>query len=83
MLKRIGTALHFTKLGNLVVKLDTVPPLYIPVYTYSMRRVGTLYDVIGPVKSPYGLVKPVERSDEVLGAQLYAREQDLRRRRGR
>lgn len=80
-MRRIGVALHFTKLGNLVIRLDTVPPLYIPVYTYSMKRVGTLYDVIGPVKNPFGLVKPVERNGDIIGAQLYAREQDLRRRR--
>jgi len=72
VLRKIGVATHYTKLGNLVVKLSLVPQrLYIPVFTYSMRRIGVLYDVIGPVDEPYGLVKPLARDDSVLGQPLY------------
>lgn len=80
MLRKIGVAHHYTKLGNLVIKLSLVPPrLYIPVFTYSMRRIGVLYDVIGPVDEPYGLVKPSVKDDELLGKPVYANERDLRK----
>lgn len=81
MLRRIGYALHYTKLKNLVVKLSQVPPLYIPVYTYTMKRVGTLYDVIGNVNSPYGLVKPTSVDNSIVGQALYIDEADLKKRR--
>lgn len=80
MLRRIGIAHHYTNLKNLVVKLSTVPPLYIPVYTYSMKRVGTIYDVIGRVDSPYGLVRPASIDQSLLGQGIYVKESDVAKR---
>ncbi|ABP51295.1 MULTISPECIES: Gar1/Naf1 family protein [Pyrobaculum] len=80
-MKRIGLALHYSRMGNLVIKLAEVPPLYINVYTYTMKKVGTLYDVIGNVKNPYGLVKPVERNDSIIGQPLYVKVQDMQKKR--
>jgi RNA-binding protein len=82
-MKRIGLALHYSRMGNLVVRLDEVFPLYINVYTYTMKKVGVLYDVIGNVERPYGLVKPITRDETVVGQPLYVRPQDLERRRRR
>lgn len=70
-MRRIGYALHYTRLGNLVAKLHEVPPLYVTVYTYTMKKVGVLYDVIGNVKSPYGLIKPTARDESIVRQQLY------------
>ncbi|MFZ8811845.1 MAG: Gar1/Naf1 family protein [Pyrobaculum sp.] len=80
-MRRIGLALHYSRLGNLVVKLSEVPPLYVNVYTYTMKKVGVLYDVIGNVKNPYGLVKPLTRDETVVGQPLYVKPHDLDRRR--
>lgn len=79
MLRRIGYALHYTKLKNLVVKLSQIPPLYIPVYTYTMKKVGTLYDVIGNVNNPYGLIKPISIDGSIVGQALYINEADLKK----
>lgn len=81
MLKRIGYALHYTKMKNLVIKLSQIPPLYMPVYTYTMRKVGVLYDVIGNVNNPYGLVKPISVDNSIIGQALYINEADLKKRR--
>ncbi|ABL87752.1 snoRNP protein GAR1 [Pyrobaculum islandicum DSM 4184] len=80
-MKRIGTALHYSRLGNLVVKLNEVPPIYINIYTYTMKKVGILYDVIGNIKNPYGLVKPYVRDESLIGQPLYVKLQDLEKRR--
>lgn len=80
-MKRIGLALHYSRLGNLVVKLDEVPPLYVNVYSYTMKKIGVLYDVIGNVNKPYGLVKPLTRDAEIIGKPLYVRIQDLEKKR--
>jgi len=82
-MKRIGVALHYSRMGNLVVRLIEVPPLYINVYTYTMKKVGVLYDVIGNVKNPYGLVKPLAKDESIIGQSLYVRLQDLERKRAK
>ena len=87
LLKKIGEVLHLSHDKKLVLKLATVPPLYIPVYDYSMRRLGVLYDVIGPVKQPYGLVKPdktvLDNPQEFVGKAAYVRVIDLERAKSR
>jgi len=83
MLRRIGYALHYTNLKNLVVKLSQVPPLYITIYTYTMKKVGTLYDVIGNVEEPYGLVKPAAIDSSIVGQAIYINEADVRKKRRR
>ncbi len=50
-----------------------------------MKRVGALYDVIGPVKAPYGLIK-TSRADpnEVVGGKpIYVTAKDLEKRASR
>ncbi len=86
-LKKIGEALHVSHDKKLVLKLISVPPLYITVYDYSMRRLGVLYDVIGPVSQPFGLVKPdktvLENPESVKGKAVYVRVLDLEKARSR
>ncbi len=84
MLKKIGEVLHISRDRKIVAKLttSTLPPLYITVFDYGMRRVGVLFDIIGPVKSPYALIKPdpqLSDPNEVVGKAVYVREVDLRR----
>ncbi|WP_069807290.1 H/ACA ribonucleoprotein complex subunit GAR1 [Vulcanisaeta thermophila] len=86
MLRKIGDIINMTPDRRFVVKLATVPPLGLTVYDYAMKRLGRLYDVIGPVKSPYGLVKidpGLEDPGSFVGKPVYVREVDLRRRGGR
>lgn len=88
MLKRLGTVLHTTPNGYIVAKLeredDSVPPLNTIVYDEDMNRVGILLDIIGPVASPYAVVKPSSREVRVgEGTRLYYRPPTPRRRRGR
>jgi len=77
MLKKLGVILHVSRDRRLVVKLFSLPHLGAKVYDYSMRRLGIIYDVIGPVRSPYGLVKPdptIPRLEELVGINVYVRE---------
>ncbi len=68
-------------MGNLVVRLFEVPPLYVNTYTYTMKKVGILYDVIGNIKNPYGLVKATSRDDSIIGQAIYVKPQELERKR--
>jgi len=69
MLQRLGRVLHTTHNGYIVATLEAgerLPPLNTPVYDEKTNRVGVLLDIIGPVKSPYAVIKP-DRRDIRLG----------------
>jgi RNA-binding protein len=44
--------------GNLIVRAVNIPRIGEKVYDGEMRLIGFVYDVFGPVKSPYVSVKP-------------------------
>ena len=48
-----------------------------------MKKVGTLYDVIGNVEEPYGLVKPAVIDSSIVGQAIYINEADVRKKRRR
>lgn len=56
-MRRLGTVLHKSKSGYLVVKLVNVPPLGVKVYDSKLNYIGIVKDIIGPVRDPYALVK--------------------------
>ena len=77
--------LHTTPNGYIVVKLDdpdNVPPLNVKVYDRDLRPIGTLLDVIGPVKEPYAVVKPsMKEYKAAKGEVLYYKPPKPRRQR--
>jgi len=75
-LEKLGRVMHRTRNGYIVVVLsgEKLPPLNTPVYREGARRVGVLLDIIGPVKTPYAVVKPDSAGVEVReGEELYYR----------
>lgn len=77
-MKSVGEVLHVSKTGKLVVRLkDLKVPPRIGLYVYSEKgeRVGMVVDIIGPVDSPYALIKPLNRetAPRLVGSHLYIR----------
>lgn len=66
-MRRLGYFIHKTSSGRLLVKLvSTKPPKLGSKVTNSRGElVGTVIDVIGPVRSPYAVVK-LSRQDAVV-----------------
>jgi len=56
----LGSVLHLSKSNKLVVKSSSkaIPKIGDPIYDGKNRVIGLVYDVVGPVSSPYVLVKP-------------------------
>ncbi|MEM0217244.1 MAG: Gar1/Naf1 family protein [Candidatus Nezhaarchaeales archaeon] len=56
----LGSVLHKSKSNKFVVKSSSkiTPKIGDLVYDDKGRIVGSIYDVIGPVSSPYILIKP-------------------------
>jgi len=58
-LRRLGRVLHVSSMtGNIIVKAQTLPRVGEKVYDGELRFIGSVFDVFGPVSSPYVAVKP-------------------------
>ncbi|MFB0560109.1 MAG: H/ACA ribonucleoprotein complex subunit GAR1 [Candidatus Lokiarchaeia archaeon] len=57
-MRRLGKPLHLTTRGDLILRVNFTPKIGSKVVTKDMREVGQIFDVLGPVKTPYVSVKP-------------------------
>ena len=71
-LQRLGKVLHVTPSQNVVIKVSNPPKIGFAVADEKLKTVGKVFDVIGPVSSPYAVVKPAIKEPETLvSKQLY------------
>ncbi len=71
-MQRLGKALKVTPSQNIVVKADKTPKIGSAVVDEKLRVVGKIFDVIGPVSSPYAVVKPaIKEPEKLTNKQLY------------
>jgi len=84
----LGRVVAVSKSGRLIVRVDQPPPIGSRVYDDRLALIGEVYDVMGPVSSPYVSVKPLIELNKVssfVGRVLYVetRKPTPRRRRRR
>jgi len=71
-LQRLGKVLHVTPSQNIVVKTDKTPKIGSAVVNENLKIVGKIFDVIGPVSSPYAVVKPtINEPKQLTNEPLY------------
>ena len=81
VLQRLGRVLNVTPSQNLVVKIDVPPKLGAQVVDEKLIVVGRIFDIIGPVSSPYAVVKPsVKDPEQLANRQLYVSPSKIQRR---
>jgi RNA-binding protein len=81
-LQRLGRVINVTPSQNIIVKAEKAPKIGSVVVDESLKTIGKVFDVIGPVPSPYAVVRPVMKEPEKLAnKQLYL--SDAERGRGR
>jgi RNA-binding protein len=69
-LNKIGRVLHISPSGKAVLKAETVPRIDDAVLDGKGRVVGRVFDVLGPVDSPYVEVE-VKDKRKIVGRLLY------------
>ena len=81
-LQRLGRVINVTPSQNIIVKAEKAPKIGSVVVDENLKTIGKVFDVIGPVPSPYAVVRPVVKEPEKLtNKQLYL--SDSERGRGR
>lgn len=72
-MKRIGVVLHTSSSKSIILKAENIPRIGDKVVDEDLRQVGTVFDVFGPVSSPYVAVRPsVEETNGMTNLVLYA-----------
>jgi rRNA processing protein Gar1 len=56
-LQRIGRVLHISSNRNMILKAESLPRIRDRVVDEKLKPVGTVFDIFGPVSSPYVSVK--------------------------
>ena len=71
-MQRLGRILNVTPSQNIVVKTEKTPKIGSTVIDENLKVVGKVFDIIGPVSSPYVIVKPtVKEAEKLINKQLY------------
>jgi len=71
-LQRLGKVINVTPTQNVIVKIDKTPHIGSAVVDENLKIVGKVFDIIGPVSSPYAVIKPTIKAPEKLASkQLY------------
>jgi RNA-binding protein len=71
-LQRLGRVLNVTPSRSLVVRTEKTPRIGFTVIDENLKVMGKVFDVIGPVSSPYAIVRPVIKDPErLVNKQLY------------
>ena len=71
-MQRLGRILNVTPSQNIVVKTEKTPKIGSTVIDENLKVVGKVFDIIGPVSSPYAVVKPtIKETEKLISKQLY------------
>ena len=71
-LQRLGRVLHISPSRNIIIKIENIPKIGEAVVDENLKEVGKIFDMFGPVSSPYVAVKPtILKPEELTNKTLY------------
>ena len=65
-MQRLGLVLHLSPSRNIIVKVENCHKIGETVVDENLRPVGKIFDIFGPVSSPYAAVRPTTSDPEKL-----------------
>jgi RNA-binding protein len=65
-LQRLGLILHISSSHNIIAKIEKLPRIGETVVDDRLKPVGRVFDIVGPVSSPYAAIVPTVRDPERL-----------------
>jgi RNA-binding protein len=64
--------LHVTPSHNIIARTSKIPKIGLSVIDEKLNVVGKVFDVIGPISSPYVIVRPAfKKPGKLTNKQLY------------
>jgi RNA-binding protein len=69
-LQRLGLILHLSPSRNIIVKVENIPRIGETVVDENLKPIGKIFDILGPVSSPYVAVRPTVRDPEKLANKM-------------
>jgi RNA-binding protein len=71
-LQRIGPVLHISPSRNIIIKTENLPRIGETVVDENLRTIGKVFDIFGPVSSPYVAIRPtIPKPEELTKKTLY------------
>jgi len=69
---RLGRVLHISPNRNIIVKAENLPRLGETVVDENLKPIGEIFDIFGPVSSPYVAVKPkISKPESLMDRMVY------------
>lgn len=65
-MQRLGRALHVSPSRNIIIKLQHVPKIGETVVDENLKLIGKVFDILGPISSPYASIKTIKQEPEKL-----------------
>jgi RNA-binding protein len=65
-LQRLGLILHISSSRNMIMKVESIPQVGETVVDENLKPVGKVFDILGPVSSPYVAIRPTVHDPEKL-----------------
>lgn len=71
-MQRLGRVFRISPSRNIIIKVKTVPKIGERVVDENLKPVGKVFDIFGPVSSPYVAVKPtIQKPEKLTNRVLY------------
>jgi RNA-binding protein len=71
-LHRLGRVRHISPSRNIIAKIETTPRIGEAVVDENLKTVGKIFDLFGPVNSPYVAIRPtILKPEELTNKTLY------------
>lgn len=71
-MQRLGLVLHISPSKNIILKIEEPPKIGDTVVDENLRIVGRVFDIFGPVASPYVAVRPaIQKPENLVRHKLY------------
>jgi RNA-binding protein len=83
-LQRLGRVLHISPSRNVIIKTENIPRIGETVVDENLKTVGKIFDMFGPVCSPYVAIRPsIQKPEELTNKMLYISPQRGERRKNK
>ena len=71
-LQRLGKITNVSPSKNIIVKTDNPPQIGSQVVDENLNVIGKIFDIIGPVSSPYAVIKTsIKEPDKLVNKPVY------------